>query len=124
MSRTIRISAGDVSVLAELNDTQTAQRIWESLPFRARGNRWGDEIYFEIPVNMDVEAGQEVVEVGDLGYWPTGRAFCIFFGPTPASRGNEPRVASPVTVFGRVLGDATVFREAPDSATVVVEKAE
>lgn len=124
MSRTIRISAGDISVLAELNDTQTAQRIWDSLPFRARGNRWGDEIYFGIPVSMDVEAGQEVVEVGDLGYWPPGRAFCIFFGPTPASRGSEARAASPVTVFGRVLGDATAFRQVPDGVSVSVEQVE
>lgn len=124
MSRTIRISTGDVSVLAELNETRTAQRIWESLPFQAQSNRWGDEIYFGIPVRIEVEKGQEVVQVGDLGYWPPGHAFCIFFGPTPASQGDEPRAASPVTVFGRVLGDAHVFKQVPDGAEVVVEQAE
>jgi len=122
MGRTIRISAGGISVVADLNDTHTAQRIWESLPFQARGNRWGDEIYFGIPVKMDVEKGQEVVQAGDLGYWPPGHAFCIFFGPTPASHGEEPRAASPVTVFGRVLGDASVFTQVPDGTEVAVEQ--
>ncbi len=124
MSRTIRISAGGITMLAELNDTQTAQRIWESLPFRGRGSRWGDEIYFGIPLNMSLEEGQEVVEVGDLGYWPPGRAFCIFFGPTPASRGDEARAASPVAVFGRIIGDATLFGQVPDGAEVTVERVE
>lgn len=107
----ITISAGDVSMPAELNDSPTAQQIWEALPIEGRANTWGDEIYFEIPV----VAGQEPdaradVEVGELGYWPAGHAFCIFFGPTPASTGERPRAASPVNILGHVLGDATQFR--------------
>jgi len=123
MSKKIRITAGGISLLAELNDTQTAQKIWDALPIREPGNRWGEEIYFSIPVRMETEKGQAVVDMGDLGYWAPGSAFCIFFGPTPASRGNEIRPASPVTVFGRVEGDATQFRRVRDGQEVVIERA-
>lgn len=120
MSRRISITAGDVKVEAVLNDTQTADAIWAALPITGRANRWGDEIYFEIPVKLAGENAKEVVEAGDLGYWPPGRAFCIFFGPTPVSRGNEIRPASPVNVFGRVEGEAKVLRSVRDGAEVVV----
>lgn len=120
--RRIRITAGDVSVTAELNDTATAEAIWKALPIEARGNTWGDEIYFAIPVHLDEEDAQEVVDMGDLGYWPPGHAFCIFFGRTPMSRGNEIRPASPVNVFGKVEGDATVFTRVPSGAQVRLER--
>ncbi|MCL4368903.1 MAG: cyclophilin-like fold protein [Actinobacteria bacterium] len=121
--RTIRITAGSVSVTAQLNNSKTADAIWEALPIEARGNTWGDEVYFSIPVRMGPENGQEVVRVGDLGYWPPGNAFCIFFGPTPASRGNEIRPASAVNVFGHIDSDATVFRSAPANARIAIEQA-
>lgn len=124
MASRVKISAGDVTAFAQLNTSRTAQAIWEALPIRARANTWGDEIYFSIPVNLQTEKGQEVVEMGDLGYWAPGTAFCIFFGPTPASRGNEIRPASAVTVFGKVEGDAKVFKRVPSGAQVVIEKAE
>ena len=123
-SRRIRIRAGDRVVLAELNETQIAARIWDALPIHARGNRWGQEIYFSIPVHAAQELPQEVVERGDLAYWPPGRAFCIFFGPTPASVGEEPRAASPVTVVGRVLDDPQVFEVVEDGTLVHLERAE
>jgi hypothetical protein len=122
--RTIRISAGEVSALADLNDTATAQAIWDALPIRAQASTWGDEVYFEIPVRMGTEKGQAVVDMGDIGYWAPGRAFCIFFGLTPASRGEEIRPASPVTVVGRVRGDATVFRRVRDGAEIILERAD
>ena len=121
MSRNIRITAGPVQLDAVLNDTQTAQSVWDALPIAAAANTWGEEIYFGIPVNAALEQGQEVVELGDLGYWPPGRAFCIFFGPTPASRGDEIRPASAVTVIGRVIGDATLFRQVRAGTTVTIE---
>jgi hypothetical protein len=107
----ILISAAGVSVAAELNDGPTAQMIWEALPLEGRANVWGDEIYFEIPVTAGPEPDARAeVEVGELGYWPMGNAFCIFFGPTPVSVDERPRAYSPVNILGRVLGDAVQFR--------------
>ena len=120
MSRRIRITAGGISLLAELNDTQTAQKIWDALPIREPGNRWGEEIYFGIPVRMETEKGQAVVNLGDLGYWAPGNAFCIFFGPTPASQTDEIRPASPVTVFGKVIGDAKIFKTAAAGTRIAI----
>jgi hypothetical protein len=111
MNRRVVISAADVSLAATLNDSPTAQQIWEALPIEGRATVWGDEIYFEIPVVADQSADARAeVEVGELGYWPVGRAFCIFFGPTPVSIDERPRAYSPVNIIGRVLGDATQFR--------------
>ena len=109
-SRRIRIAAGRVSATATLGDSRTAQALWDALPIDAKAETWGDEIYFSIPVSLAEDGARAVVELGDLGYWPPGRAFCIFFGPTPASRGDEIRPASPVNVFGRVDGDPRVFK--------------
>lgn len=121
--RRIRISAGSVAGEAVLNDSTTAQAVWDALPLAAPGETWGDEIYFRIPVKAKPEAPRETVEMGDLGYWPPGSAFCIFFGPTPASRGPEIRPASAVNVFGRVVGDATAFKKVRSGTTVRVERA-
>ena len=122
MEKRIRIKAGQLEVVAELNDTDTAQAIWEALPIKGRANLWGDEIYFSIPVSVELEAGQELVDVGDLGYWPPGKGFCIFFGPTPMSEGEQPRPASPVTVFGKVIGKATVFKSVASGTEITIEK--
>jgi hypothetical protein len=123
MSR-ILITAADVALPGELNDSPTARRIWEALPVEGRASTWGDEIYFEIPVEADQAPDARAdVDVGELGYWPVGRAFCIFFGPTPASTGERPRAYSPVNVVGRVLGDATQFRAVADGAPVRVTRA-
>jgi hypothetical protein len=123
MAERIRIHAGAVSVIAELNDSPTAAAIHEVLPLEASAQTWGDEIYFPIPVEERLDAtAAEVVGVGDLGYWPTGRAFCIFFGPTPASRGNEIRPASAVNLVGKVLGDAKAFKGVLDGDLVRLER--
>jgi hypothetical protein len=121
----ITITAGDVSLPAELNDNPTAQRIWDSLPIEGRANVWGDEIYFGIPVKAGEEPDARAeVEVGELCYWPPGNAFCIFFGPTPASIDERPRAASPVNVLGRVLGDANSFRSVQGGTLVKIERRE
>ena len=120
----IQIRAGAIETEAELNDTRTAQAIWEALPITGRANLWGNEIYFSIPVKLKLEAGQEVVNIGDLGYWPEGNAFCIFFGPTPVSQGDEIRPASPVTVFGKVIGDATVFKKVATGTKITIRSRE
>ena len=122
MEKKIKIIAGTVEADAVLNDSSTAQKIYEALPLEARANTWGDEIYFAIPVKTPLEkTAKDLVEVGDLGYWPSGSAFCIFFGPTPMSRGNEVRPASAVNVIGRVLGDAKTFKKVPSGAKVRIE---
>lgn len=121
--RKIRITAGEVIATATLEDTHTAGAIWEALPIEGRANTWGDEIYFRIPVHLDEENPREIVALGDLGYWPPGTAFCIFFGPTPVSSGDQIRPASPVNVFGHVDGDARVFKRVKDGERVKIERA-
>ena len=119
------VAAPAASTLADaaLNDSVTAAVVWEALPLSVPGETCGDEIYFSIPVKAKPESPRETVEMGDLGYWPPGSAFCIFFGPTPASRGSEIRPASPVNILGRVLGDSTVFKKVRSGTTVRVERA-
>jgi hypothetical protein len=125
MARTISITAGEVVSTAELNESQTANAIWEALPISARASTWGDEIYFAIPVHLDEENAQATVALGELGYWPPGNAFCIFFGPTPASRTpGEIRPASPVNVIGKVQGFATRFKQVRSGETVTIAKVE
>lgn len=123
MERKIKIIAGNITAEASLFTTATADAIWKGLPFESTCNLWGDEIYFTIPLSQSLEKdAREYVEKGDLGYWPQGPAFCIFFGPTPISKGNEIKPASAVNVFGKVIGDPTIFKQVPSSASVRVEK--
>ena len=120
--RTIQITAGDVSATATLDASRTADAIWKALPIEAKANTWGDEIYFDIGVAVEAESPKETVGMGDLGYWPPGSAFCIFYGRTPASVGDEIRPASAVNVFGRVDGDATIFKKVRSGAKVKLER--
>lgn len=124
MQYRIRITAGDVGMEAELEDNGIARAIWNALPIRQNGSTWGDEIYFPIPVQGESENPREVVEPGDIGYWPPGNAFCIFFGPTPASRGQEIRPASAVEVVGHLLGEPEEFKRVADGTEVILEKME
>ena len=118
----IRITVGEVALEAELNDTATAAKIGEALPIRTSFNTWGDEIYFSIPVDAELDdSAQDVVESGDLGYWPPGSAFCIFFGLTPVSEPGRIMPASAVNVIGKVVGDATLFKQAMRAREVVLE---
>ncbi|MBA7575618.1 hypothetical protein ES708_17449 [subsurface metagenome] len=120
----ITITVDNVKISAQLNDSKTAQNIWDALPIEGKVNTWGDEIYFSIPVDVGLENAKAVVLEGDLGYWPPGNAFCIFFGLTPASGGDEIRPASPVNVFGKIIGDAKVFKKVSSGAKIIVEKSE
>lgn len=124
MERTIKISAGSVIAEATLKaDCPTADAIWNALPLESACNLWGDEIYFTIPVSLGLDRhAKEIVDMGDLGYWPDGPAFCIFFGPTPISSGGVIRPASAVNIFGRVIGNPEVFKEVPSQASIRVEK--
>ena len=123
MAQKITITAGDVSAEATLDDSDTAQAIAENLPIEASAQTWGDEIYFSIGINIDPEDPKPTVEMGDLGYWPPGTAFCIFFGPTPMSSGDEIRPASPVNVLGKIDGDPTVFKSVKAGAKVTITEA-
>jgi len=123
MEEKILISAGEVKVEAEVFLNETGRKIFDKLPIIGTVNRWGEEIYFTIPVSLDeAEDAREILEEGELGYWPTGKAFCIFFGKTPASQGDEIRAASNVNVFGRVLGSAKVFGAVLDGAEISVSR--
>jgi hypothetical protein len=118
----IAIRVGTLTMEAELNDTPTAQQVAAALPIRTSFNTWGDEIYFAIPVNAKLDdSAQEVVDIGDLGFWPPGKAFCIFFGQTPASQPGEIRPASAVNVIGKVVGDATRFKNVMRERDIVLE---
>ncbi|MBN2123748.1 MAG: hypothetical protein JW821_05625 [Deltaproteobacteria bacterium] len=118
----IRIVIGGLSVEAELNDTPTARRISAVLPLRTSFNTWGEEIYFPLPVEADLDgSAREEVQEGDLGYWPDGNAFCIFFGPTPASRPGKIIPASAVNLIGRVMGDARRFKGVMEEKEVLLE---
>ncbi len=123
MTYRIMIAAGPVTMEAELNDSPTAQKIWDALPIFGQANVWGEEIYFKIPVQAEEAPDARAdVEVGELGYWPAGEAFCVFFGPTPMSTGDKPRAASPVNIVGRVIGDAVEFGAVPAGATVELKR--
>jgi hypothetical protein len=125
MTRKIRIRAGAVDAVAMLNDSPVAQAIWDALPIAARANTWGDEVYFSIDIAPGVVGpvtdAVEVVSLGDVAYWPPGGAFCIFFGPTPSSRGNEIRPASAVSVVGKIDGDPKVFRAVRAGTGITLE---
>jgi len=106
MERRIIIEAGKVASEAILAESETAKAIWDSLPIESTCSTWGDEVYFSIPVSLPLdETAKEIVDMGDLGYWPTGKALCIFFGPTPISEGDEICPASAVNIVGKIVGD-------------------
>jgi hypothetical protein len=122
MSHKIRIRAGNIDLQAELNNTKTATALCDILPLEGKANTWGEEIYFPIPLDLEIEDGKEIVEMGNLGYWPDGNSLCIFFGPTPASRKNEIRAASPVTVIGRLTGNPRLLKQISSGTMVIVEQ--
>jgi hypothetical protein len=121
----IMIEVENILMEAELLDTPTARQIAQALPMDGSVNVWGDEIYFDIPLTIDQEPGaSQDVEIGDLGYWPAGPAFCIFFGPTPVSSGDQPRAYSPVNVFGRVLDNPQRFKNVASGAIIKITAVE
>ena len=119
----IVIRAGHITAEAELNESTTAVAIWQALPLEGAANTWGEEIYFRIPVSHDLAPdAKELVQLGDLGYWPQGRAFCIFFGATPISGPGEIRPASSVNIVGRLLDDPTKFLSVHAGTSVLLEQ--
>ena len=121
--RKILITISNLSVSAELNNSVSADKIWEALPLSGSANVWGDEIYFEIPVSLkEVSDAQQEVEVGTLAYWPPGSALCVFFGKTPVSTNDKPKAYSPVNVLGLVDGDSRVFKIVEAGDQIVIDK--
>lgn len=117
------ISTGTIEARLSEENPETAKTIYESLPIKGSANLWGDEIYFSIPVQIRAENTKTLVELGDIAYWPPGNAFCIFYGPTPMSRGNEIKPASAVNVFGKISGNPLVFKRVRNGEKITVERA-
>lgn len=123
--RKVQITADGVTVVATLNDSPTADQVWDTLPITGQVQTWGDEIYFSTPVSAEVDDdwAEDTVDMGAFAYWPPGTALCLFFGPTPMSSGDEIRPASTVNVLGTVEGDVSVLKSISSGASIVVEQA-
>ena len=122
MEKKIYVKAGKIEALAQLNESKIAGLVWDALPISASASIWGDEVYFAIPVKADLAEPKETVNLGDLGYWPEGKCFCIFFGPTPVSAKGEIRPASSVEVIGKMLTDPKEFKQVHSGEKIVLEK--
>lgn len=123
MPARIRITIGNVSLDAELFDTPCARAIADALPIETSPNEWGDEFYFGMPVDFPPDdTATTKVKVGDIGYWPPGKALAIFFGPTPMSKGAEPVPASEVNLVGRITADPALLKKAKGAAQIRIEK--
>ncbi len=121
----IRFDFGTLTLDADLLDTPTARAIAAALPVEARVMTWGEEVYFDVPVNVAREKdARAVVTPGEIAYWPEGPAIAIGFGRTPISRGDETRLASPCNVFGKALGDVKTLSAVRGGARVKVTKAD
>ncbi len=120
----IKIVVGSIEAYSTLSNIKTASAVVNSLSFDSVAHSWGEEIYFEVPLELELENGKEVLEIGDIAYWPPGKSMCIFFGPTPSSRGSEIRAYSAVSVFGKVTGDARIFRAVREGEQIRVEVAD
>jgi len=122
--RRITVRAGEVTIDGQLNESPTADLLWEALTVKAVANTWGDEIYFSIPVTVEEDdTAQETVDLGAIGYWPPGNALCLFFGPTPMSSGDEIRPASAVNILGMLEGDPTVLKSVQPGTIIEVIQA-
>ena len=122
MSHAIRLRVGELEFEAQLNDSETAGAVYDALPIECIGSRWGEEYFCRIDVQVPEAAdARSEMAVGELAYWPPGTAFCIFFGPTPASVGDEPRAASPVNPIGHISEDCSELSELDHSEPIVIE---
>jgi hypothetical protein len=125
MGRQIKITSNEIEVIAGIDDSETANRIWEALPIESSVSTWGEEIYFAIPVQIEEsDDARQDMDIGELGYWPPGSALCIFFGRTPASTSDQPRAASNVNPFGMVSGDMTSLHSIRQGDRITVSRVE
>ena len=124
MINDIIIEVSGKKIKGELNNSSTAKKVYAALPLYSSINRWGDEIYFEIPVESEIENGVEILDIGSLAYWPPGNAFCIFFGLTPASTDEKPRAAGPVNLIGNIKdkNDLIILKSLSNSQSINISK--
>ena len=119
----LRIDFGGVMIRVEMLDTPTGRALVAAAPFAGRAQIWGEEVYFATPVSMDAEpTARAELQLGEIAFWPSGDALCLCFGSTPASRGNEPRLASPGNVCGRALDDVKLLASVRAGAAVKVSR--
>ena len=121
----ILIQTDDITLNAILFDTSTANKIFNQLPITSLGNRWGDEIYFSINISDELkDESTDLFNVGDLAFWPPGNAFCIFWGPTPASKKNEIRSASPANLIGQIIDNPLELSSVPSGEEIIIKVSE
>ena len=119
------IEVGELTFTAQLNHSHTAKAVWKALPLENKVSSWGDEIYFDIPVDEKLDShAREEVEMGTIAYWPTGKTLCIFFGRTPVSIGNRPRAYSPVNIIGKIEEDSRELRTVQSGAVISIKRLE
>ncbi len=119
----IRITIGKTIIDAELLSTPTAQAIEQSLPFGSKAQTWGDEVYFETPVVTELEDdAKDIVEAGEIAFWPQGNCVAIGFGPTPMSKGNEIQLAAKTNIFAKALSDVLELKSVKAGDFVFIEK--
>jgi hypothetical protein len=122
MTTFVKIKIGTLELFAELNDSVTATKLLSLLPLEFSLSRWGDEYYGDCGIKTALsQDSRDIMEIGELAVWPAGNALCIFFGPTPASRGNEPRAVSPVNPVGRLLDSPEALKKLGSSIHVRIE---
>ena len=120
----IIFTSGSINIEGILNESETAEKIWSSLPLDSLVNTWGDEIYFSVPVDNELENSKEVVDLGDIGFWPPGNAICLFFGPTPISSEGEIRPASSVNIVGKLIGSLEELKLIKSASRISVVKSD
>ena len=122
--RKISFTSGSITIEGILNETETAKKIWSSLPLDSSVNTWRDEIYFSVQVDNELENSQEIVDLGDIGFWPPGNAICLFFGPTPISSEGEIRPASSVNIVVKLIGNLEELKLIKSASKISVVKSD